>query len=190
MSRWPDAKLPLSMGYYETAEVSFQRALADAFTLCDHYHCGMHTGTIANRLFYWTGTNGPNGVSPIDGTRVNVAGLNNQFNAGNDIGASTDGWTWTTYADRLQKAGVSWKVYQSLIDNFGCNEMMGFRHWRAEIEKMPRGPQAPSTWPRPTSRSRRAWPVRPTTRPSTCLEPAGQGLRQHHAAGLPGDLPR
>ena len=137
MSRWPDSKLPLSMGYYETTEVSFQRALADAFTLCDHYHCGMHTGTIANRLFYWTGTNGPNGVSPIDGTRVNVAGLNNQFNAGNDIGASTDGWTWTTYADRLQKAGVTWKVYQSLIDNFGCNEMMSFRHWRAEIEKMP-----------------------------------------------------
>ncbi|MBF0825962.1 phospholipase C, phosphocholine-specific, partial [Enterococcus faecalis] len=60
MYKWPDAKLPLSMGYYETAEVPFQRALAEAFTLCDHYHCGMHTGTIANRLFYWTGTNGPN----------------------------------------------------------------------------------------------------------------------------------
>ena len=137
MYRWPDAKTPLAMGYYETAEVAFQRALADAFTLCDHYHCGMQTGTIANRLFYWSGTNGPNGLSPIDGSRVNVAALNNQFNAGNDIGASTDGWTWTTYADRLQKAGVKWKVYQSLIDNYGCNEMMGFRHWRAEIEKMP-----------------------------------------------------
>ncbi len=48
----------------------FQRALADAFTLCDHYHCGMHTGTIANRLFYWSGTNGPNGVSPVDGSKV------------------------------------------------------------------------------------------------------------------------
>ena len=137
MYKWPDAKLPLSMGYFETAEVPFQRALADAFTLCDHYHCGMHTGTIANRLFYWTGTNGPNGVSPIDGSKVNLAVLNNQYNGGNDIGASTDGWTWSTYADRLEKAGVGWKVYQSLIDNYGCNEMMSFRHWRAEIEKMP-----------------------------------------------------
>ena len=137
MSSWPTAKTPLSMGYYETSEVPFHRALADAFTLCDSYHCGMHTGTIANRLFYWTGTNGPNGVSPTDGSRVNVAALNNQFNGGNDIGASTTGWTWTTYADRLESAGVSWKVYQSLIDNFGCNEMMGFRHWRAAIEKMP-----------------------------------------------------
>uniref|UniRef100_UPI00196691F1 phosphocholine-specific phospholipase C n=1 Tax=Burkholderia sp. LMG 13014 TaxID=2709306 RepID=UPI00196691F1 len=137
MNRWPDAKTPLSMGYYDAAEVPFQRALADAFTLCDHYHCGMHTGTIANRLFYWSGTNGPNGISPADGSRVKIAALNNQFNGGNDIGPSSQGWTWTTYADRLQQAGVNWKVYQSLIDNFGCNEMMSFRHWRAAIEQMP-----------------------------------------------------
>lgn len=137
MFKWPDSKNLLSLGYYEEAEVTFQRSLAEAFTLCDHYHCGMHTGTIANRLFYWTGTNGPNGVSPIDGSRVEVAGLNNQFNGGNDIGASTAGWTWTTYADRLEQAGVKWKVYQSLIDNYGCNEMMSFRHWRAAIEQMP-----------------------------------------------------
>jgi phospholipase C len=137
MSRWPDAKGLLSMGYYETAEVPFQRALADAFTLCDHYHCGMHAGTIANRLFYFSGTNGPNGVSPVDGGKTAVAVLNNQYNAGNDIGPSTEGWTWTTYAERLQQAGVPWKVYQSLIDNCGCNQMMSFRHWRAQLEGMP-----------------------------------------------------
>ncbi|BEP63523.1 phospholipase C, phosphocholine-specific [Variovorax sp. V213] len=137
MFKWPDVKNLLSMGYYDTAEVPFQRALAEAFTLCDHYHCGMHTGTIANRLFYWSGTNGPNGTSPVDGSKVQLAVLNNQFNAGNDIGASTEGWTWTTYADRLEKAGVKWKVYQSLIDNFGCNEMMSFRHWRTAVEQMP-----------------------------------------------------
>ncbi|MDQ0572327.1 phospholipase C [Variovorax paradoxus] len=90
-------------------------------------------------MFYWSGTNGPNGTSPVDGSKVQLAVLNNQFNAGNDIGASTEGWTWTTYADRLEKAGVKWKVYQSLIDNFGCNEMMSFRHWRTAIEQMPEG---------------------------------------------------
>ncbi|PRG54045.1 phosphocholine-specific phospholipase C [Burkholderia gladioli] len=137
MSAWPTAKTPLSLGYYEAAEVPFHRALADAFTICDAYHCGMHTGTIANRLFYWSGTNGPNGLSPADNNPVRVAALNNEFNGGNDIGPSTSGWTWTTYADRLQQAGVSWKVYQSLVDNFGCNEMMSFRHWRAAIEQMP-----------------------------------------------------
>jgi hypothetical protein len=38
----------------------------------------MHTGTIANRLFYWSGTNGPNGISPADGSRVKIAALNTQ----------------------------------------------------------------------------------------------------------------
>ncbi|AZG06471.1 phospholipase C, phosphocholine-specific [Pigmentiphaga sp. H8] len=129
MGKWPAAKTPLSMSYYEAAEVPFQRALAEAFTLCDAYHCSMHTGTIPNRLFYWTGTNGPSGDK--------VAAIINEFNGGNDVGPSTEGWTWATYADRLQAAGVSWKVYQSLADNFGCNEMMSFRHWRAAIESMP-----------------------------------------------------
>jgi len=129
MNRWPVAKNALSMGYYDTAEVEFQRSLADAFTICDAYHCSMHTGTIPNRLYYWTGTNGPSG----DG----VAAMVNEFNGGNDVGPSSEGWTWTTYADRLQQAGVSWKVYQSLADNYGCNEMMSFRHWRAAMESMP-----------------------------------------------------
>jgi phospholipase C len=131
MSKWPTAKTPLSMSYYEGAEVPFQRSLAEAFTLCDAYHCSMHTGTIPNRLFYWTGTNGPSGA--------NVAAMVNEFNGGNDVGPSSQGWTWTTYADRLEKAGVKWKVYQSLADNYGCNEMMGFRHWRAAMEGMPAG---------------------------------------------------
>ena len=39
----------------------FQFALADAFTICDAYHCSMHSGTNPNRLFLWTGTNGPTG---------------------------------------------------------------------------------------------------------------------------------
>jgi len=142
MSHWPVAKHPLSMAYYETAEVEFQRALADAFTICDANHCAMHTGTIPNRLYYWTGTNGPSGAG--------VAAMINEFNSGNDVGPSDEGWTWTTYADRLNEAGVSWKVYQSLDDNFGCNEMMSFKHWRAEMEAMPedRRPKAlPDTTP-------------------------------------------
>ncbi|NKF24626.1 phosphocholine-specific phospholipase C [Solimonas marina] len=142
MNRWPATKHPLSMGYYNTEEVEFQRALADAFTVCDAYHCSMHTGTIPNRLYYWTGTNGPSG----DG----VAAMINEFNGGNDVGPSSEGWTWMTYADRLEAAGVRWKVYQSLADNFGCNEMMSFQHWRAAMEAMPeeRRPKAlPDTTP-------------------------------------------
>lgn len=137
MNRWPVAKQPLSMGYYGDAEVPFHRALASAFTLCDGYHCSMHTGTIPNRLFYWTGTNGPTGS--------NVAVMINQYNDGADVGPSTEGWTWKTYADRLEAAKVSWKVYQNVPDNFGCNEMMSFRHWRAEMEKLPAGRRLSNT---------------------------------------------
>lgn len=59
MSAWPTYKTPASMGYYRQQELPFQFALANAFTLCDAYHCSIHAGTNTNRLFHWTGTNGP-----------------------------------------------------------------------------------------------------------------------------------
>jgi phospholipase C len=36
------------------------------------------------------------------------------------------GFRWTTYAERLQKAGISWKVYQQQ-DNYGCNVLEYFK---------------------------------------------------------------
>lgn len=58
MQRWPAEKTDISMGYFKEREIPFQFALANAFTLCDAYHCSMHTGTDANRSFHLTGTNG------------------------------------------------------------------------------------------------------------------------------------
>jgi phospholipase C len=40
--------------------------------------------------------------------------------------AIKDGFRWTTYAERLEKAGVSWKVYQQ-HDNYGCNMLENFK---------------------------------------------------------------
>ena len=37
-----------------------------------------------------------------------------------------DGFSWTTYPERLEQAGISWKVYQQQ-DNFGCNMLEYFR---------------------------------------------------------------
>ena len=37
--------------------------MADAFTLCDAYHCSMQTGTNTNRLFHWTASNDPQGLA-------------------------------------------------------------------------------------------------------------------------------
>lgn len=75
MYQWPRYKNTPSMSYYQQAELPFQFALANAFTVCDAYHCSMHTGTNSNRLFLFSGTNGPTGA--------NVAAVNNEWD---DIG--------------------------------------------------------------------------------------------------------
>ena len=123
MGNWVEHKQPQSMGYYKKVEVDFQFALADAFTLCDAYHCGMHAGTNPNRKFIWTGTNGPAGAG--------VASVVNEFDG---IGASTVGYEWKTYPERLQEAGVSWKVYQNMPDNFTDNPLAGFKQYRRANE--------------------------------------------------------
>ena len=38
---------------------------------------------------------------------------------------ATGGFRWTTYAERLEEAGVSWRVYQQ-ADNYGCNMLEHF----------------------------------------------------------------
>jgi phospholipase C len=100
---------PYTMGYFERADLPFQYALADAFTICDNYFCSMMGPTHPNRLMLMTGTIDPNGV----------AGGPALDNNGNNVGGN---YTWTTYAERLQAAGVTWKVYQQ-ADNYGCNAL-------------------------------------------------------------------
>ncbi len=117
---WPQFKQPWSMGYYTDAELPFQFALAQAFTVCDAYHCSVHSSTNPNRLFMFTGTNDPSGAG--GGPAIT--------NQNDSIGLPETGFTWTTYAERLEAAGVSWKVYQDLADNFSDNSLAGFRQYR------------------------------------------------------------
>ncbi|WP_338884090.1 phospholipase C, phosphocholine-specific [Xenorhabdus sp. TH1] len=120
MSAWPTYKTTHSMGYYCQAELPYQFALANAFTLCDAYHCSIHAGTDPNRLFLWTGTNGP--------SAANVAAVVNEWDS---PGLPEEGYTWKTYPERLEENGISWKIYQYLPDNFGDNPLAGFRQYRA-----------------------------------------------------------
>lgn len=120
---WPAVKTNASMSYYKVAELPFQFALANAFTVCDAYHCSMHTGTNSNRMFLWTGTNGPTGAG--------VASLNNEWDGLSPSDQPTTGYTWTTFPERLQAAGISWIVYEQMPDNYGDNPLTGFRQYRA-----------------------------------------------------------
>ena len=124
MSQWARHKTNTSMGYFKEQEIPFQFALANAFTLCDAYHCSMHTGTDANRSFHLTGTNGP--------TAQNVAFVTNEWDAiPGTPGSEAIGYTWKTYAERLEDAGISWICYQNMPDEWGDNMLGAFRQFRA-----------------------------------------------------------
>ena len=51
----------LTMGYYTRADFPYHYALADAFTLCDGYHCSILGPTHPNRLMALSGTIDPTG---------------------------------------------------------------------------------------------------------------------------------
>jgi phospholipase C len=121
MNDWCAAKQNHSLGYFAEADLPFQYALARAFTLCDHYHCAVQTGTNTNRLFLWTGHNDPLG----QGGGPSTDNSHDNFNPD----SNTD-YRWMTYVERLQAAGVSWQVYQNMADNFTDNPLAGFRSFR------------------------------------------------------------
>ncbi len=121
MNNWPKAKQNHAMGHFKAQDLPFQFALANAFTLCDAYHCATQTGTNTNRLFLWTGTNDP----LRQGNGPSTDNSHDWFNAN-----PLDDYTWTTYPERLQSAGISWQVYQNMADNFTDNSLAGFKVFR------------------------------------------------------------
>lgn len=112
--RWIAVKKFQSMGFYEQDDIPFQFALADAFTLCDAHHCSIQTGTLTNRIVFMSGTNvTPGRTTPA--TDRTQASIDNSNNNGTKYGP----YTWTTYPERLEAAGVSWRIYQDPADNWG-----------------------------------------------------------------------
>ena len=122
---WPKFKTQFSMGHYRRADLPYQFALADAFTICDAYHCSVTTGTDPNRIMFWSGTNadpvararGENGTaenSEPDNLRCWIKG------ALPEPGYSYAGsaFTWPTIPEVLETAGVSWRIYQDPNDNW------------------------------------------------------------------------
>jgi phospholipase C len=133
MNEWPRFKNDHSLGFFAAADLPFQFALAEAFTICDAYHCSFQGGTNPNRLFLFTGTNDP--LQQGNGPAVD----NDYDNLDHD---RAGGYTWITYSERLQAAGVSWQIYQNMADNFTDNPLAGFRRYRDAVEGRPGAPIA------------------------------------------------
>jgi phospholipase C len=86
------------MAYYTKDDIPVHWALAEHFTLCDNYHCSVLGPTYPNRLYWMTGTIDPDGK--------NGGPLVETFDQ------SPVQYSWRTYPEVLEDAGISWKVYQ------------------------------------------------------------------------------
>jgi phospholipase C len=128
--RWVPAKGTTTMAYLTREDIPFHYALADAFTVCDAYHCSFIGSTDPNRYYMWTGHTGNDGAG-----------------GGPVLGNDELGYGWTTYPERLEQAGISWKVYQDVGDgldaagswgwiedayrgNYGDNSLLYFDRYR------------------------------------------------------------
>lgn len=100
----PLADKPMTMGHYTRQDIPFYYALADAFTVCDQNFCSCLTGTTPNRLYLWTGTIRPE-KSPDSKPHV----YNEEADHDHEV-------SWPTYPERLDAAGITWKVYQNELD--------------------------------------------------------------------------
>ncbi|MFJ1748007.1 phosphocholine-specific phospholipase C [Streptomyces sp. NPDC088116] len=128
--KWVPAKSATTMAYLTREDIPFHYALADAFTICDAYHCSFIGSTDPNRYYMWTGHTGNDGTG-----------------GGPVLGNDELGYSWTTYPERLEKAGISWKIYQDIGDgldaagswgwiedayrgNYGDNSLLYFDQYR------------------------------------------------------------
>ncbi|MGC5362906.1 phosphocholine-specific phospholipase C [Streptomyces sp. DT24] len=122
MNGWVGAKSAATMAYYDRRDLPLHYELADTFTVCDAYHSSIHSSTSPNRNHLWSGRTGfePNGARAV----------------GNDAydEAAHPGYGWSTYAERLEKAGRSWRTYTEW-ENFTDNQIEFFTTFKAVARK-------------------------------------------------------
>ena len=133
--QWVQAKTDITMAYLNRGDIPFHYALADAFTICDNYHCSLLTSTDPNRYYMWTGYTGNDGT---DGSQGPIGPVLDNTEAG---------YNWQTYPERLEAAGISWKIYQdagigldaggswgwtddAYIGNYGDNSLLYFLQYQ------------------------------------------------------------
>jgi phospholipase C len=128
--KWIPSKGARAVMYMNRGDIPFHYALADAFTVCDAYHCSLMGPTDPNRYHMWTGWVGNDGKG-----------------GGPVVDNAEAGYDWSTYPEKLQAAGITWKVYQDAglgltaaefwgftdnpyIGNFGDNALLYFHQYQ------------------------------------------------------------
>ena len=129
--QWVPNKGVTTMTYNTRNDIPYHFALADAFTICDAYHCSVMGPTDPNRYHIWTGWVGNNGAG-----------------GGPVITNAEAGYDWSTFPERMEQAGISWKVYQDIgvgltaagfwgwtgdkpyIGNYGDNSLLYFHQYQ------------------------------------------------------------
>ena len=91
---------PAVMGYYTREDIPIHHMLADKFTVCDNYHCSVLGPTVPNRLYWLSGTIDPEGQ--FGGPQLETPAIWPKFQ-----------YSWEMMPQRLERAGISWKVYNS-----------------------------------------------------------------------------
>lgn len=122
----------ITMGYYQgspardhSGDLDLYWALADNYTICDHYHCSTIGGTDINRLYSIAGTIDPDGWDGgLQFVDTQVA------NRPNYLGSFGAKGKWVPYPELLSRAGVSWKVYSTPDGNFGDNVLSYFKDFQ------------------------------------------------------------
>ena len=129
--QWVPNKGTSTMAYMTRDDIPFHYALADAFTICDAYHCSILSATDPNRYYMWTGWVGNDGQG-----------------GGPVLDNAEAGYGWMTFPERLLAAGISWKIYQDIglgltaaefwgwtsddayIGNYGDNSLLYFHQYQ------------------------------------------------------------
>jgi phospholipase C len=127
---------PNTMGYYTREDLPFFHALADGFTICDHYHCSVLGPTDPNRLYSMTATIDPAGKNGGPSLQTLVTNREQQYGK----------FTWPTYPEQLQSHGVSWKVYSTPDGDYGDNVLPYFKAYQEnpQLAANAMGPQFPT----------------------------------------------
>ncbi|GAM20584.1 hypothetical protein SAMD00019534_037590 [Acytostelium subglobosum LB1] len=117
VNNWPQGNSVAAMGYLTRPNLPFYFELADQFSIADMYFESVMTSTNPNRIVLWSGT--------IDARGETIRGPvtdNQEFPF----------LHWETYPEILERAGISWQVYQG-EDNFDDNALHWFEQYRLAL---------------------------------------------------------